>query len=402
MQIILHPQEIKLYKNVLETLKLNNNLRVHSGNHSSQFYNKLYETNNHIDITQYVIPPTFTNSILTSSAGHTFDYLRNFLSESGYKLRGTPESKYITLGGAVLNGIHNGSFLNRCISEYVTKMLMIDGNGILRILNDKNDIINFGTYGVVFRISIKCFKAENIKWTRTVFDNIDDIVITPDTHSLVFGPYSGKILQSKINETKEKPKSRFSRVVWDFFHSFIETYVVSSMTRALLYIIPSTGIIISESWLSEPDVIKDKYDYFEYVPFNNVYTMEYGIDLDYLKPIYKELMDLISYYRKHGTYVSYRFWLRLLEKSDLIYSLSYGKDTGIIEFTFSNDQTYSESFASYLNKIFLKNGGIPHMGKTIINESAVSNYDFTYLKNNINIYDPNKKFQNSFIRNILN
>lgn len=400
--IKLYTPEIRLLTFARELISQNKNIRIHAGNHSDQFDNIFYQGDNIINITDYTINPYVKNNILTASAGHTLIYLKDYLSLYGLKLRGTPESGYITLGGAVLNGVHHGSSLYDSIAEYVTEMLLIDGTGTVRRLKDSNLFINIGSLGIVFRIKIKCFPAKNMIWKRIIYDNIDKLDINSNTHSIVFSPYSGKMIKADLFESDVPVHKNWKRVIWDLMHSLMYNNIISNLTRGLFYLIPSLGLIVSEHWILEPDDIRDKYNYFESIPFTKVYTQEYSIDIKDLKTVYMELMKLIAEYRKSGTYLSFRFWTRFMKESKNPYSLSYGRDSAIVELTYSKDQPHANLFAKDINNIFIKYDGKPHLGKTIYDISSLKNYDFKILKENMNIYDPKKLFQNDFMKMVFN
>ena len=211
--IKLFPQEIELVNLAKALIRQNKQIRVHSGHHSKQFDNLFYIGQNIIDVTKHTIPPFVENNVLTASAGHQLGYLRDFLRTYQLKLRGTPESKYITLGGAVLNGIHHGSHLSDSISDYVKEMLIIDGNGSIRNITDPKLFINYGTLGILFRVKITCFTAINHFWQRKVLNHFDQIQITPNTHSVVFGPYSGEVLKTQLYETDMEMYKSWKRIL---------------------------------------------------------------------------------------------------------------------------------------------------------------------------------------------
>lgn len=397
----LNPTELKLQTDIKELLKNNTFIRPHGYGHSDYFDNAFYVAENTINLQKYTTIPNVVNNILTSSAGHTLGYLRDFLKPYGLRFLGTPESQYITLGGAVVVGAHNGSKLQTSMSDYVVDMLVFDGNGDVKYINDPKLFINYGMLGIVFRISIKCFPAKNIYWRRIMHNSIDDVRITPYTHSLVFGPYSGKILEAQNYPTEMQPYKSIIRYLWELIPFLASFKLVSNMLRGMFYLFPALGLIISEYFLLEPNVIRDKFDYFEPAPRTKVYTLEYGIDASYLKNVYTDIMNLIATYRNVGTYVSYRFWVRFMPASNSPNSLSFNKDSAIFELTFSKDQPNAKSFATDIDRIFRSYGGRPHMGKTLINQNVFSNYDFNNLKKEITKYDPNKVYQNKFMRDVF-
>ena len=413
--INLYPAELELQQRIKYLLSQGGNIRANAAGHSNYFDNSFYPGTNAIDTKNYLIKPFITlskssllnpkeleksdkNYILTASAGHRLDTLRNFLKLYSLRLLGTPESMYITLGGAVVVGAHHGSALQRSIADYVTEMLLFDDNGEVVKVTDPNLFINYGALGIVFRISIRCFPAKNILWKKILHKNIEEIRITPNTHSLVFGPYTGKILETLIYPTNLPAKKSINRHLWEIIPYLASYKLVSNITRGAFYVFPSIGLLVSEYFLLEPDVIRDKYDYFEPSPQTKVYTLEYSLDAGYLKEVYSAIMNLIGQYRQVGMYVSYRFWVRFMPASDQANNLAHGRDSAIFELTFSKDQPNAASFAKDIDMIFRTKGGKPHLGKTLISTQTLSNYDFEKFKKEIAKFDPNGIYQNDFMK----
>lgn len=404
-EIILHENELKLQSKIKELIHFGKTIRAHGASHSNYFDNPIYPSKNIIEMEKYTIQPRLNGNILTASAGHTLDYLRNFLKPYDLRLLATPESKFITLGGAVVVGAHNGSLLQKTMVDYVTEFLLFDANTNVHRIRDNKLFVNFGTLGIVFRISIKCFPANNIYWERILYPSIDDIVITPNTHSLVFGPYSKNVLRANIYPTNLPPTKSIGRYVWEIIPALMSTKYItkifSNITRGLFYVFPSFGIFVSEFFLLEPSVIRDKFNYFNIAPQVNVYTQEYSVDAHLLKPVYLEIMKLIEVYYQIGTYVSYRFWVRFVAKSEVPNTLSYNRDSAVFEITYSKDQPNAQMFAKDIDLIFRKYGGKPHLGKTLISPESLSNYQFEYLKKQMEKFDPNHIFQNDFMKKSL-
>lgn len=404
-EIILHSKEIELQNKIKKMASNNLKIRVHGGNHSNYFDNAFYPGSNVINVSDYKIDPWMDGDILTASAGHSLDYLRKFLKKYGLRMLGTPESKYITLGGAVVVGAHGGSSYQKTMTDYVTEMLLFDSKGnVIRLLN-KNLFVNFGVLGVVFRISIKCYPAENIYWQTMLHNNINDIVITPNTHSLVFGPYNDKVLETKIFPTDRPAKKTINRRLWEIVLVLTNTQpitkIVSNVGRSMFYLFPSLGLLVSHYFLYEPSVVRDKYDYFNIAPQTKVYTQEYSVNINYLKDVYSSLKNVIIQYREKGTYVSYRFWVRFVPQSEVLNTLSYDGDSAVFELTYSKDQPNAKEFALLIDQIFRSFGGKPHLGKTLISTESLSNYNFDNLQDEIFRNDPKKLFQNNFIESIL-
>ncbi|XWV24979.1 hypothetical protein QJ856_gp0800 [Tupanvirus deep ocean] len=404
-KIFLYGKEIELQRKIKQLLSSGLPIRAHGASHSNYFDNAFYKTFNEINVSNFVIPPTINGDILTASAGESLDNIRNFLKPYNLKLLATPESKFITLGGAVLVGAHHGSHLHKTMADYVTEMLLFDGNGDVKRITDKKLFVNFGLYGIVFRISIKCFPATNMYWKRILYDNIDDIIITPNTHSLVFGPYSKKILEAQIFPTDISANKSINRYFWEIVPDLLSTKyitkIVSNFSRFMFYVFPFMGLLVSEYFVHEPSVVRDKFDYFEMAPQTNVYTQEYAVDVRALKNVYFEMMQLIDSYKQIGTYVSYRFWVRFVPKSDVPNTLTYDNDSAVFEITYSKDQPNAYNFAIDIDKIFRKYNGKPHIGKTLISNDSLTTYNFEQLKKEISNYDPKGVFQNSFIKEAL-
>lgn len=72
-----------------------------------------------------------------------------------------------------------------------------------------------------------------------------------------------------------------------------------------------------------------------------------------------------------------------------------------MEFAIDNNQKGVEKFAHQIDKLFVKYGGKPHMGKTTLSKSSLKNYDFSYLISSMKRLDPYKLFLNEFTEQVF-
>ena len=229
------------------------------------------------------------------SAGSTLEYIKDFLKEYGLRILGNPESKTITVGGAVLMGSHSGSKIVGCLAEYVTDMWLIDGTGNVQHITDTNLFINYGTLGVVFRIKIKCFTAKNTEFIHTTYDNVDDIEITDNTHSIVFDPYSNKCEKSDMSFVNKDEEYSVSYKLWYATRYVSSIQVLTNTVSTMINYIPSIAKITSKFAIGNPDVIKNKFDYFDTIPDKvKLYDLEYSIPINKWKDCYRDAMKLIQ------------------------------------------------------------------------------------------------------------
>ena len=82
-------------------------------------------------------------------------------------------------------------------------------------------------------------------------------------------------------------------------------------------------------------------------------------------------------------------------------ALAQGRNSATMEVTMSMNQPRALDFALDVNKVLLKFGGRPHMGKTIIDHSALENYDFSHLKMAMLKYDPDRLCINEFAEKVF-
>lgn len=391
----LHPIEEELLKKVRSLTDAKKKFRVLGRGHSQTYLNRLCCAENEIDMTQFLAPMEYNDEtqMLTTSAGYSLGQVRDFLKQYNSRLYGTPESYDISIGGAIVVGAHSGSDVFGFLTENVQEMWLISGMGEIEIITNKNLFINYGNLGVVFRLVIKCYPANNVIWTHKYHSNVSDIKVSSSTHSVYFGPYSGICLQTKVATTDYHSNYTIAMWLWIIFRYISSLNIIVMLVEFIIRYLPFLGIFISEFSLWEPNSIRSKYDYYDYIPNKPVYSLEYSIDQKVWKKCYQELIALFTVTK---AYVTYRFWTRFLPSSSMDRALSYGRDSALMEVTFSKNQPYANDMAREINKIMLKYGGRPHMGKTIIDSSATSNYDFTDLRRAMQIYDPNRLCLNEF------
>ncbi len=339
-------------------------------------------------------------AILTVSPGMALKDIRTYLKRYDLKLYGTPESKYITIGGAILCGAHNGSHYWDSMANHVIGMLIVDGQGNLSLLTDPDLFVNYGLLGVVLRLSIKVYKATSVKYKHALLKSLDGLSVAPSTLCLLFGPYSGRILKTDIFMTKEKAHRSLKRLFWDLSLMPLSSRIVSKLEVLLTTWIPAIGIFASELFTYEPDAIRGKFDYFEHVPRSHAFSLEYALDQKNLVHAYERIMEIISAFRKKGTYVL-RFWCRFQKATEIINDLAYGRDTTLVEVTLNDQQKNARLMVRDLSKILVELGDKPHLGKTVLEPEVVENYDFTKLKKAIRHHDPYGLFQNEFTKSAL-
>jgi hypothetical protein len=396
-------KELDLIDAVRSLIKQKKKFRVKARMHSHIYGNQFYPGMNEINILDYKVPPTLDTktNILTISPGYRQQEIKEYLKPFGLRLIGVTETYDVTIGGAVIVGAHNGSDNYKCLAEYVKEMWIIDGTGKIHCLTDPKLFINYGTLGVIFRIKIQCFEAKNVIWTHKYFYGTDYIDVDHDTHSVVFGPYSGVTHQTKLMNTDYQSSYSIWRYLWIFIRFIVSFNIVVIILEYIIRIIPWIGIPISEFSLWEPAVIRDRFDYYDYIPDQPVYTMEYSIDQKVWKKCHAEMMDLIKKFYKKGIYVTYRYWCRFIGKTDMFQALAQGRNSCLMELTFSKNQSGALEMAHAVNQLFLKFGGKPHMGKTILEVDACQNYDFTHLRTAMQEYDPHRLCINEFAEKVF-
>lgn len=404
LEASLRPKEKKLYDQICALLNSGKTVRAYGSGHSNLDYSPIFNAQSYICMADYIEEPYLEkNNILVVSPGMSLDEIRKFLAKYNLRLYGTPESKSITIGGAILFGAHNGTGHWDCMAHYVQEMLLIDGKGEALILKDPQLFINYGLLGIVLQIKIKVFSAINHKWTHTLFKNIksfDDIKITDSTYCLFFGPYSNRILKADINLTEKLEKRNLKRLIWDFALWPLTFTPVAKLVPIITYLIPQIGIFASEIFTYEPDVIRNKFDYFEPVPKCRTFTLEYAINIEDLEKAYYKIMSIISYYRKKGNYVL-RFWSRFQKATENVNDLSYNRTTALVEVTINDKQKFARQFVNDISDVLLELGGKPHLAKTVLRVVDLKNYDFKLLQQAIKTFDPKAIFQNKFTKEFL-
>ena len=385
-------------------------VRVHATGHSHSYHSPLFDTDIAIASPVDLDPPQIDKTDekdgrfwLTTPAATTLGQLKDVLAPHGLRLYGTPEALTISVGGAVVCGAHNGSHLFLPLAQYVTDMWLVNGQGQTERVRDPQLFVHYGLLGVVFRLRLEVFRAKPVQWTHIPVLTIEDAVrqLTRNTHSLKFGPYSGRIQLMNVAFVEDEAgvrRHRFRRKSWQ---ALLAPPIGVKLTQLLIKDVPVLGKFASEYYLDEPDSIRDSFDYFEHIPRASVFTIEYALPVPQLAEAYHRLMAVIhDFHKQHHVYVL-RFWARLQPRSNIRSLATYGRDTAFVEVTLSDTQPYAVDMVEQISNILLELGGRPHLGKTVLHPKQTRNYDFSRLKAAMGQFDPDRLFQNAFAQQML-
>ncbi|MDX6747090.1 D-arabinono-1,4-lactone oxidase [Polaribacter sp. PL03] len=371
-----------------------------------------------IDITTYnkILSFNDTDYTVTVQSGVILGDLLEAIEAKGWCIPCLPDINTITIGGALATGTHGTS--GKLISEYMTKCSVVLADGSLKVITDKDQLINairvsLGVLGVFSEITFKC---EPIYTLHIKEGPEDDSVWLPkigerlkkhDFLRILWLPHTDKgyvITGDKIDPNTKviedlgpkylKHRRTASKILYKYTHVFPW---ITAIANKLLYRGFFSSTKEHKGSLYQATVTKSRGSTLE--------LAEWTIGLDVFPTVFEELKTEINKW-SNKSFIHIPMDVRFVYKDKSWLSYAFGKDTvtmGCVSRNAATADTY-EAFKS-IEKIFLKYGGKPHWGKRFAAKDAELSKiydkweDFKLLRKEL---DPTNKFLNPYLTEIFN
>ena len=371
-----------------------------------------------IDIRTYnkIISSNDTEHTITVQSGVILGDLLEAVEAKGWCIPCLPDINTITIGGALATGTHGTS--GKLLSEYMTKCSIVLADGSIKIITDKDDLIDairvsLGVFGVFSEITFKC---EPIYTLHVKEGPEDDSVWLPkinerlkkhDFLRILWLPHTDKgyvITGDKIDPNTEviedlgpkylKHRRTASKILYKYSHVFPW---ITAVANKLLYRGFFSSTKEHKGSLYQATVTKSRGSTLE--------LAEWTIGLDVFPTVFEELKTEINKW-SNKSFIHIPMDVRFVYKDKSWLSYAYEKDTvtmGCVSRNAATADTY-EAFKS-IEKIFLKHGGKPHWAKRFTAKDAelskvyIKWEDFKLLRREL---DPTNKFLNPYLTEIFN
>ena len=371
-----------------------------------------------IDIRTYnkIISSNDTEHTITVQSGVILGDLLEAVEAKGWCIPCLPDINTITIGGALATGTHGTS--GKLLSEYMTKCSIVLADGSIKIITDKDDLIDairvsLGVFGVFSEITFKC---EPIYTLHVKEGPEDDSVWLPkinerlkkhDFLRILWLPHTDKgyvITGDKIDPNTEviedlgpkylKHRRTASKILYKYSHVFPW---ITAIANKLLYRGFFSSTKEHKGSLYQATVTKSRGSTLE--------LAEWTIGLDVFPTVFEELKTEINKW-SNKSFIHIPMDVRFVYKDKSWLSYAYEKDTvtmGCVSRNAATADTY-EAFKS-IEKIFLKHGGKPHWAKRFTAKDAELSKvytkweDFKLLRREL---DPTNKFLNPYLTEIFN
>ncbi|MDN3620757.1 D-arabinono-1,4-lactone oxidase [Polaribacter undariae] len=371
-----------------------------------------------IDIRTYnkIISSNDTEHTITVQSGVILGDLLEAVEAKGWCIPCLPDINTITIGGALATGTHGTS--GKLLSEYMTKCSIVLADGSIKIITDKDDLINairvsLGVFGVFSEITFKCepiytlHVKEGPEDDKVWLPKIEERLKKHDFLRILWLPHTDKgyvITGDKIDPNTEviedlgpkylKHRRKASKILYKYSHVFPW---ITAVANKLLYRGFFSSTKEHKGSLYQATVTKSRGSTLE--------LAEWTIGLDVFPTVFEELKTEINKW-SNKSFIHIPMDVRFVYKDKSWLSYAYEKDTvtmGCVSRNAATADTY-EAFKS-IEKIFLKHGGKPHWAKRFTAKDAELSKvytkweDFKLLRREL---DPTNKFLNPYLTEIFN
>ena len=371
-----------------------------------------------IDIRTYnkIISSNDTEHTITVQSGVILGDLLEAVEAKGWCIPCLPDINTITIGGALATGTHGTS--GKLLSEYMTKCSIVLADGSIKIITDKDDLIDairvsLGVFGVFSEITFKCepiytlHVKEGPEDDKVWLPKIEERLKKHDFLRILWLPHTDKgyvITGDKIDPNTEviedlgpkylKHRRTASKILYKYSHVFPW---ITAVANKLLYRGFFSSTKEHKGSLYQATVTKSRGSTLE--------LAEWTIGLDIFPTVFEELKTEINKW-SNKSFIHIPMDVRFVYKDKSWLSYAYEKDTvtmGCVSRNAATADTY-EAFKS-IEKIFLKHGGKPHWAKRFTAKDAELSKvytkweDFKLLRREL---DPTNKFLNPYLTEIFN
>jgi hypothetical protein len=358
----------------------------------SLYHNILYSDKDvfRLSLKDYEFTPYMEGDNIICHPNTTLATLFTVAARSQRMIYGTPFYYPISIGGIIFNGGVGGHVESTNAASHVVKLLVVDGNGIDRIIEGdelKYFLCTFGYLGIAYKICLKTYPQKYLLVNKIPstkpFNNKTHV--TQMIFARVVRDNSGKIIPLLGNEAKptyiditmtpvENPHSNsllslkmqnIGKTLNFLVDGIISTFHSAAMSSFMNIFIPYNGSVVNSKGLVDAYPIIPRL-VLEHIPLN----LECGIYVDVSK-LDDMLVIIEKYYRKYF-YLNYdciNIVIRKILTNDVCMFDATNKDGGsdevvLIDFGFFNGERHKNIIDEEIKELLPLAYGF-HLGKYV-------------------------------------
>lgn len=310
---------------------------------------------------------------LLVDSGYTLAECLPALNSTGLTLLGAPESGAITVGGALAVGAHSGGLFQKPLFGYVLEIWIRDAWSQERHLKAGDPFfhaasVSLGLLGIIVKAKFQLVEAANRKMVGSrvsTYGSAGFETANERTHSFQFAPYQQRMVRRDSYSTEESPNC--AGCCETLFWKTASLPVFARPLDTALGSCPRLAFLTTQFFACPCTCIYSGTQLFHDWPLQNIYDVEYAVDLHVAGKVFDELSEVVTRNQKQGRYISVLSWCRYLAAVDprCVLAQSAGGDKATFAFTFSMKQYGLNEFVDELLEVFKRYNGRPHLGKTI-------------------------------------
>jgi xylitol oxidase len=340
---------------------------------------------------------------VTSSAGLTHAQLSAELEQQGLALPNLASLPHLTIGGAIQTGTHGSGTRNPVLSAGVTAFDIVDANGQVRRLTDRDPdfdavVVGLGAFGIVHSVTQDVVAAFDVE--QRVFEGVSWEILLPVLEDVMASADSVSLF-TRFDQPAV-PQIWVKRRVMD--GAGLDLTSLGGVEALVpLHPLPDTPADNVTEQLGKPGPSRHRLPHFrhDFKPGRgDEIQSEYFVDV-------RQAVEAIEAVRSLGPQVAPLLHVAEIRRvaSDTAWlSPARERESLALHFTWRRQPREVSAFLPILESALLPLGARPHWGKVFAcdHEALVAAYpklpDFAAL---VSTYDPEGRFGNDFLRRVL-
>ena len=347
-------------------------------------------------------------------AGIKLQQLNELLDKEGLALINLGSIATQSLAGAISTGTHGTGINFQILGSHIIELSLIKADGQKIVINREKDsdlynaaIVNLGCLGIISEITLQITEAFNLHdFTETipfdeVIENLFELLRDNDHLKFWWLPPADKLIVYRYNRTGEKRNDWRIRQFWkDEFTSVLFYRSLVKIAKIFPKLATPFNNLLTHTFRGPLDRIEKSFRVFN-VPEPPLHReTEWAFDV-------KRAKEILTAYKKtlSGSKFNFNFIqeIRFTKSDEFWLSPSYKRDSLWIGFYNYEHENWTEALPFH-EEFARKYDGRPHWGKEFtpdvnyLRKQYDSFDEFISLKNE---FDPDKKFENKFIKSIF-
>lgn len=319
-----------------------------------------------------------------------------------------------SVAGAISTGTHGTGLTHGVLATQVVAMRLVTGTGEVRVLTaeDGDDLldaarVSLGCLGIISELTLQvreAFDLEERAWSLSFADAARTVVALAREHAHLKAwwlPHTGRVQIFAANPTSA-PRSganALSRKADQLINQTIFPAILA-VGRTLPVTVPALNRLVGRSYFGERRKVDRSDRVFNVAMPPRHLEMEYGLPLDAVPEVLRELERMITRRRLRVNFVQE---LRFVAADDCHLSPACGRESCQLGAYMAKSQDSDAYFAGF-EAMALAAEGRPHWGKLFFADAAVlaPRYPrwerFRALRDD---FDPDRIFTSAFTRRIM-